>query len=265
MGKAMVNPSSLVSAAELKDLMGKDNVVVVDYSDKPEKFIPGAVWIPRSELVYEFEGDLMNTQSLEVHEKVLGEKGIDENTTIVIYDSDDFNYCFNTRLQWQLRAYGHKDARVLNGGLKAWIEAGGEVVDKPAEPKAGVTYKGRDNTAAVRADLKAVLAATNNPDYVLLDIRTQEEWDGGRVPGAMQLHYPQDLLNEDFTFKTVEEYEELLKDVPKDKKVIVYCLGGIRSSGLMYVMTDFLGWPTEVRNYDGSWWNYSWSGSPVEK
>jgi len=261
----MANPSSLVSVTELKELMGKDNVVIVDFSDKPEKFIPGAVWIPRSKLVYEFEGDLMNIQSLEVHEKVLGENGIDENTTVIIYDSDDFNYCFHTRLLWQLRAYGHKDAKLLNGGMKAWLAAGEAVVDKPAEPKSGVTYKAKNNVAAVRADLNDVLAATNNPEYTLLDIRTQEEWDGGRIPGAVQLFYPEDILNADFTFKTVEQYEELLKDVPRGTKVIVYCLGGIRSSGLMYVMKDFLDWSTEVRNYDGSWWNYSWSNSPVEK
>jgi thiosulfate/3-mercaptopyruvate sulfurtransferase len=261
--KPMANSDSLINVAQLKELIGKDNVVVVDYSEKSGTVIPGAIWIDRTQLVRELDGDRMSIQTKEVHEKILGENGISNETTIITYD--DSNNLYATRFLWQLRAYGHKNVKLLNGGTKAWIAAGGSTDNKPANPKPAVIYKAINNVGSIRADLADVLDATHNSNWSLIDIRTQQEWDGGRVPGAIQFTYPTDIVNSDGTFKTVEEYEMLLRNIPKNTKIITYCMGGIRAASMLYVFTDFLGWPERVLNYDGSWWNYDWSKSTVEK
>ena len=46
-----------------------------------------------------------------------------------------------------------------------------------------------------------------------------------------------------------------------NKEVIVYCTGGVRSA-MAYFVFRFLGY--EVRNYDGSWWDWSQSTFPIE-
>jgi len=144
------------------------------------------------------------------------------------------------------------------------IAANSALAAEAAQPKTGVTYTSVDNVSAYRASLQDVLGATNNPEYAFIDVRTQAEWDAGRVPGAMQFLYPSDIVNADGTFKTVEEYKELFKNVPPDAKIITYCRAGIRSSSSHFIFKDILGWPNQVLVYEGSWNNYSWAGAPYE-
>lgn len=260
--KQMANPNSLVSVAGLKELIGQPNVVVVDCSEKMKDVIPGAIWIDRTKLYGELDGSFRNIESKEVTEQILGEYGIGNDTTVIFYD--DYDNLYSTFFLWQLRAYGHNDVRILNGGTKAWLAAGEPVVNEAAVPGPAVTYTASDNVAAIRADLQDVLNATNNPEYTLVDFRPKEDFDEGHIPGAIHFNYLDDLLNEDGTFKTVEEYEELLKNknVPQDTKIIVYCWGGVWASGMYYVFVDYLGWPEQVQNYNGGWWNYTWAEYP---
>ena len=262
-GRRMANPDSLVNVTQLKELIGRDNVVVVDYTDNPSEIIPGAIHVDRTKFIRTVEGDNQSIETQSVHERVLGEYGIGNDTIVIVYDNN--NNLQATRFLWQLRAYGHRDVRVLDGGTKAWVAAGESVTDKAADPKPAVTYKAVNRVGSIRADLADVLDATNNPHWSLIDTRRQSEWDAGRVPSATQFHYPDDFVNADGTFKTYEEYEALFRNVPRDTKLITYCQGGIRAATSWYVLTDILGWENRVLNYDGSWANYSWSNSPVEK
>jgi thiosulfate/3-mercaptopyruvate sulfurtransferase len=256
---AMANPNSLIDLATFMELREQDNVVVVDMSENSNNVIPGAIWIDRSSLYHEVDGGRMTIQSADVVAQILGEHGISNDTTVITYCEN--NNLWASRFLWVLRAYGHQDVRMLNGGTNAWIEAGG-TTGSPAEPGEAVTYvPNMDNFHAIRADLQDVIYATNNPDFAILDIRSQDEWDAGRVPGAIQFTFPVDLINPDGTFKTVAEYQALFAHVP-DATLIVYCLGGVRASVLYFVLTDFLGF--DVQNYEGSWWNYEASGEPIE-
>ena len=261
-GTPMANPDSLINVDQLTELMEQDNVVVVDMSERANNVIPGAIWIDRSSLYHEVDGGNMTIQSAEVVAEILGEHGISNDTTVITYCED--GNLWAARFLWVLRSYGHEDVRLLNGGTDAWIASGGST-GRAEDPGPAVTYEpNMDNFDDKRADLDVIIYATDNPEFALLDLRTQDEWDGGRIPGAMQFTYPDDILNADGTFKTVEEYEAMFANVPEDARIIVYCLGGVRSSSLYYIFTDFLGWPQTVQNYDGSWWNYEASGEPIE-
>ena len=57
---------------------------------------------------------------------------------------------------------------------------------------------------------------------VLVDVRTQEEWDQGRVAGAV--HVPSDSLR-----KHSYDAEKIAKLLPKDKPLYLYCQIGMRS------------------------------------
>ena len=53
--------------------------------------------------------------------------------------------------------------------------------------------------------------------YVILDVRTQEEFDQGHIPGAIQISHEE----------IAEKAEEVLTD--KDQMILVYCRSGRRS------------------------------------
>ncbi len=83
-----------------------------------------------------------------------------------------------------------------------------------------------------------------NPDIILLDVRTQEEYDGGHIPGAV-------------CFPNEDILPELPLPFDKDAEILVYCHSGRRSaeaaeklSGMGYAnVADFGGiqdWPYET-------------------
>ena len=55
----------------------------------------------------------------------------------------------------------------------------------------------------------------NKEDYLIIDVRTKEEYDEGHIGGA--------------TLLPVQELEDRLNELPKDKPIIVYCRSGNRS------------------------------------
>ena len=68
----------------------------------------------------------------------------------------------------------------------------------------------------------------NGKDFILLDVRTLEEFAGGHIPGALQ------LTNETFT---KQDAENLLKD--KTQTIYVYCRSGRRSKQSSQKLVDF--------------------------
>ena len=56
-----------------------------------------------------------------------------------------------------------------------------------------------------------------NPDLILLDVRTQEEYDDGHIPGAVCL--PSDMIEEGMPFS-----------FDKDAEILLYCHSNKRSA-----------------------------------
>jgi thiosulfate/3-mercaptopyruvate sulfurtransferase len=122
----------------------------------------------------------------------LGRLGIRKGVQVVAYDAA--GGAFAARLWWMLRAWGHTEVAVLDGGYPAWIAAGGPTAtgeEPPARESDTVLPAAIDtwpvvSTAAV-ADLR------NDPHHLLIDARAAERYAGsvepidsaaGHVPGA---------------------------------------------------------------------------------
>ncbi|HEY9735699.1 MAG TPA: rhodanese-like domain-containing protein, partial [Trichocoleus sp.] len=114
----------------------------------------------------------------------------------------------------------------------------------------------------------------------LLDVRTLQEYQGevflmkppedseraGHIPGAVHIEHIL-TLNEDGTFKSFGELQLLFKNsgITPDKEVFPYCAVGGRSAYMWFILKYLLGYP-KVRNYDGSWNEWSRVPSvPVER
>ena len=93
--------------------------VDVDTTAYDQGHIPGAVgWNWQTQLQDNIRRDLIQKSSLE---ELLGKSGIRNDTTILLYG--DNNNWFAAYAFWQLKYYGHKDVRLIDGGRKKWIQS----------------------------------------------------------------------------------------------------------------------------------------------
>ncbi len=108
-----------------------------------------------------------------------------------------------------------------------------------------------------------VLSKLNNSKIVLLDVRTKGEYNAGHISGAVNVDW-NNLLNSEGTLKSVTELKSILKNIDKNKEIIVYCVSGTRASYMWFVLTDVLNYPN-VKLFDGSMIEWTHKRLPLEK
>ena len=251
--------------------------VDVDTSAYDQGHIPGAVgWNWQTQLQDNVRRDLISKQALE---QLLGKSGISNDTTILLYG--DNNNWFAAYALWQLKYYGHKDARLINGGRKKWLEEKRPLTTE-ASKTAPATYRATGPDESIRARKEDVFAIVENRSHGnLVDVRSVDEFTGkiiappgmsetaqraGHIPNAANVPWAQ-AANEDGTFKSADQLQQLYgsKGVSGKDEVIAYCRIGERSSHTWFVLKYLLGFD-RVKNYDGSWTEWgNLVGAPIEK
>ena len=233
-------------------------------------------WNWQTQLQDNVRRDLITKQALE---KLLGQSGISNDTTIILYG--DNNNWFAAYALWQLKYYGHKDVRLMNGGRKKWLEEKRPLATEAAKV-APTTYRatGPDETLRARKEnVFAIIEKTGGGQ--LVDVRSVDEFTGkiiappgmnetaqraGHIPTAANIPWVQ-AANEDGTFKSADQLKQLYegKGVKGSGEVIAYCRIGERSSHTWFVLKYLLGY-NNVKNYDGSWTEWgNLIGAPIEK
>ncbi|NEO71673.1 sulfurtransferase [Moorena sp. SIO3H5] len=263
------HPEVLVNTQWLMDHLEDPMVRVVEVDMSPESYkdthIPGAVF-------WHFPTDLsmpdfaMNLDPTAI-EELLSRSGISQETTVIAYGSYPGTGAF---IFWFLKLFGHQKVYVLNGGHQKWVAEGRPVTSDLSNfpPTSYQTTSPNPDLRVFQAEVQASLEKT---DCVVLDVRTPQEFSGeifmmkppegaergGHIPGAVHLENT-DTLNEDGTFKSVEELHALYSSlgVTADKEIFPYCAIGARSASTWFVLKYLLGYP-KVRNYDGSWNEWS--------
>jgi thiosulfate/3-mercaptopyruvate sulfurtransferase len=251
--------------------------VDVDTSAYEQGHIPGAVgWNWQTQLQDNVRRDLIDRAALE---SLLGKSGIGNDTTVLLYG--DNNNWFAAYAFWQLKYYGHKDVRLINGGRKKWQEEK-RPLSTEAPKATPTTYKAAGTDESIRAyrdDVRAVVEGKRKGQ--LVDVRSVDEFTGkiiappgmtetaqraGHIPTAANVPWAQ-AAAEDGTFKSAEALAVLYqgKGVTGTgvDEVIAYCRIGERSSHTWFVLKYLLGYEN-VKNYDGSWTEWgNLIGAPV--
>jgi len=273
------HPEVLVSTEWVAKNLNAPNTrlveVDVDTTAYDQGHIPGAVgWNWQTQLQDNIRRDLIDKAALE---SLLGKSGISNDTTIILYG--DNNNWFAAYAFWQLKYYGHKDVKLMNGGRKKWQEEKRPLTTEPANV-APATYRAGQPDESIRAFRDEVLAIVEKktPGH-LVDVRSADEFSGkiiappgmtetaqraGHIPGAANIPWSQ-AANEDGTFKSAEALAGLYgaKGVTGADETVAYCRIGERSSHTWFVLKYLLGYDN-VKNYDGSWTEWgNLIGAPV--
>jgi thiosulfate/3-mercaptopyruvate sulfurtransferase len=250
--------------------------VDVDTTSYSQSHLPGAVgWDWTSQLADGIRRDIAGRDDFGA---LLARSGIGPDTTVVLYG--DNNNWFAAWAYWQLKLYGHRDVRILDGGRRYWLDQGLPLTtDVPTHPSTGYNLPAPD--FALRAFRDDILPRLDDPSLALVDVRSAPEFNGeviappgmtetaqraGHIPGAVSIPWAQ-AVREDGTFKSADELAALYggKGITADRDVIAYCRIGERSSHTWFVLHELLGYQ-RVRNYDGSWTEWgSMVGVPIDK
>lgn len=135
--------------------------------------------------------------SREAFAATLGRLGVTPATAVVAYDRQQA--IFAARAWWMLRWLGHHEVAVLDGGLPAWVAAGGRLCKDIPQPKPAAPYPvAASLVPAVDADaLQAALGRVR-----LIDARAAERFRGdvepldpvaGHIPGALNRPFKHNL------------------------------------------------------------------------
>lgn len=276
----MSQTDPLVSAKWLKDNIGMPDVRVVEASwyppwihhattarqDYEAGHIPGAVFFDLDEIA-DRSSDLPHMlPPAELFSSRMRKAGIGDGHRIIIYDRN--NFCAAARVWWTFRVMGHRDVFVLDGGLAAWEEAGGEIEDMPPMPSE------RHHTVRLQGDLvkslAQVRAAIGDGHTQILDARNLARFAGdveeprpglarGHIPGSLNLL--SDRLIEDGLMRDADELEAIFERAGVDPGAPVICTCGSGVTAAILALGLARIGAKDVSVYDGSW--AEWGADPA--
>lgn len=226
----------LVAPSEIAE---KD--IILDASDHPTSFIPGAVHISYREFV-----DNNNTALLKSFNDIagiLGDAGISRNDPLVVYG--ECQPCGGgpstaTYVYWLLRYIGHDDVRVLNGGIYAWQDAGLPVQNTSAKREKSV-YSPDPNS-----QLYATYEYVMSGEPQIVDARSEAEFESETIPGSINIPY--DLVLDGKMIRDEEQLGEIFKNLTKDRPVVVFTTTGTKASASWFALM-MLGYDARMYTY----------------
>lgn len=250
----------LIEAQELVKRAGQNNIRIFDATFTDNAYlkghIPGAVYFDHnrfSDLGSPYQCTILPGDRLA---QQIGKAGISNDAEVVVYACGTLPYA--ARAWWVLRYAGHDNVRILNGGLSAWVNAGGEVEQEAHQ------YEPAVFTSRFRPDMFAskeeILANLENDSVVTVDVLPLESYEATHIVGSICVSCLDLMQGWDY-FLPDDQLALRLKDISQDKRIITYCGGGI-AAAINSVAHLMVGHPN-VAVYDGSLYEWLGEGLPV--
>ena len=262
--------TDLVDVGWLKE--NSKQVKVIDLRAKDQfqtGHIPHAINIPYGKFNRSKKNVDGYVETPEVFKSLMENHGILNSDIVVLYS--DWSFLDSMRVYWIMDFYGHKNIKVLDGGIQAWVNDHSEL-SLVSETIVQSQYMLEINSEIITTKFRTYMASKND-NYVIVDGRDRKQFEGqqsltsrkGHIPSAINLPWVELVKNrtEDQKFNRIKTSSTLqkintLKDklsiIPNDKKIILYCNGGQESSILYFALKE-LGKESAV--YDGSWFEWS--------
>lgn len=233
--------------------------------------IPGAVYLDLSAELSDRNSTLRFTlPPLDALTRAFAAKGIGHGTFVVLYSHA--SPVWASRIWWMLRAVGFDDAAILDGGLDKWkAEKRPLVTEASSYPAATLSLRARPEIFVGKEEIKAAIGKGDN---LTLNALSHEQHKGtggvtygrpGRIAGSSCVPAAS-LFGPDKALKPIADLRTAFEGVgvAPDKRVLVYCGGGIAATLDAFVLTAILG-HKNVSVYDNSMQEWSNDASlPME-
>jgi thiosulfate/3-mercaptopyruvate sulfurtransferase len=251
----------LVTVDALPSLLRDASVVLLHVADRPSTFeaghIPGARFVRYGDFAVDGADDVgAELPSADVLERVFESAGVSDSSHVVLYAQSPVAAA---RAFFTLDVHGHRRVSLLDGGLRAWRDAGRPLATGPAPAPSAGTLTLR-LVATRLADAAYIQQHTPGKTIALVDVRPDDEFYGsntmggahaaGHIAGARQLTW-NSLVSADGRFLPAADLERRLEaaGAAAGRPVIPYCMVGMRAS-VVYFVARSLGY--DARLYDGS-------------
>lgn len=272
-------PDSLVGVDWLRQHLDHRDLVIFDASwhlpatgrdagdEWRREHIPGARF-------FDFDGRICDPDSPLPHmmpstaifTRELQALGLNQDSRVVVYDS--MGMFSSPRGWWMLRAMGCRHCALLDGGLVAWKDAGYPLA---RASDAGGYARGNFVASLDRnfiADSEAVLAALDDPETRVIDVRPAPRFSGaaeeprpglrrGHMPGAFNLPFHE--MFDSGLLKTRDQLRAILEPLIGGKqRTICSCGSGVTACVVAFA-AHYAGFEN-LAVYDGSWCEWGLPG-----
>lgn len=158
--------------------------------------------------------------------------GLDEGVQVVAYDQG--STMFAARAWALLRWLGHEQVAVLNGGLPAWLRAGGTLTDTIPQKPAATNWQPQESLLQIKT-VAEVEHNIQTSEAVVVDARSQERYAGephpldkvsGHIPGAQNVFFQRNLDGQNL-FISQEQLQQLWQPLAQKKPLIHQCGSGV--------------------------------------
>lgn len=272
----------LVSTEWLAMHLDADDIAIIDGTwflpdtgrDALEEFqkqhIPGAVFFDINAIADTQSGLPHMLASPEEFARMVGDLGISETDTIIVYDA--LGLFSAARVRWNFKVMGAENVALLDGGLPKWMAEGRLTAGGIPSPSQKVFNASFDASAVADAD--SVASALLSDERQIIDARPAARFLGQADeprPGVRRGHMPRSLnvpfseIQSEGRLKSPEELKAVFEAAGADleKPVTTSCGSGVTAAALALALEQV--GKTDVTLYDGSWAEWGSDESrPVE-
>ncbi len=273
----------IINASELFELVHSNQVILINAgggpngrSDYEKQHLNGAFFLDLNEDLSEIHEDPAHggrhpLPKIEDFAQTISNLGMTPDSHVVVYDNKGGANA-SARLWWMLKAIGHENVQVLNGGIQEAKNAQFPINSDKVTPKVAPLYP-VTTWLLPRVNMDHVENVSQNKDYMVIDVRATPRYNGefepidsiaGHIPGTVNVPFS-DNLEDNGTFKSPEvlkeKYTQIFKNTPRDN-IIFHCGSGVTAChSLLAIAHAGLDIP---KLYVGSWSEWSRNNKAVK-
>lgn len=283
--KRRMRISPIIEIDELLKIYKNPDVMIFDVSNSKDakacyetEHITGAFFINLNTQLSDIKSDLSDggrhpLPEIETFAKTLTDLGISKDNHVVLYDDKNGSNA-SARFWWMLKSAGHEKVQVLNGGLNHAKRNNFSLSSKIETVKALSEPYQIDQWKLPIVKIKEIENVSNNPNYLIVDVREKERYDGiaepidliaGHIPGAINIPFTENLDENGLFLKPQllrHKYKIKLGEITPEN-IIVHCGSGVTACHTLLALAYA---EIEIpKLYVGSWSEWSRNNKPIEK